>query len=57
MALFNITINVVDNEEIKKKLEEISQKLDVHSDNGCVKNEILSKLNAAITDINNIVNP
>jgi len=57
MALFNITINVVDNEEIKKKLEEISQKLDVAPENACVKNEILSKLNAAITDINNIVNP
>jgi hypothetical protein len=61
MALFNITINVLDDEDSKKKLDDISKKLDQlisgggATENPCVKNEILKNLDVAIQKINNIV--
>lgn len=58
MPLINVTINHVDDEESKKLLQDISKKLDsivTDGDSGCVKKEILSKLNIAIKNINNIV--
>jgi hypothetical protein len=62
MALFNITINVLDDEDSKKKLDDISKKLDQlisggggATENPCIKNEILKNLDVAIQKINNIV--